>query len=282
MWTCDLPITKHSTTTFGDIYLLYNSTRRFSKISFILSVQVRLGFFSGLLPSGFPAKMLVRISPTRAIPEIEENHEIPQSGHPVFGPRFKPGTFRIWSRSVNHDVCNTCWTNGSFCNALCSLEGWNIRESTAMPRTRTQFLLRASELFILQSRSSSYLRPIKQSIWRQYATLFFIIIIIIISAGAKRYRTNVWSITAPSCRVLREHNTDHTCFCSKERVSFSGYVKAVPLHAMQAARGRGDRSCSSLTSALDGGEWSVSRPSRALYPRNDPGTHWIGTVQSAL
>jgi hypothetical protein len=120
--------------------------------------------------------MLVRISPMRAIPEIEENHEIPQSGHPVFGPRFKPGTFRIWSRSVNHDVCNTCWTNGSFCNALCSLDGWNIRESTAMPRTRTQFLLRASELFILQSRSSSYLRPIKQSIWRQYAALFLLLL----------------------------------------------------------------------------------------------------------
>jgi hypothetical protein len=31
-----------------------------------------------------------------------------------------------------------------------------------------------------------------------------------------------------------------------------------------------------LTSALDGGEWSASRPSR-FFPRESvPGTHWIG------
>jgi hypothetical protein len=32
-----------------------------------------------------------------------------------------------------------------------------------------------------------------------------------------------------------------------------------------------------LTSALDGGEWSASRPGRALPPgKGPPGTHWIG------
>jgi hypothetical protein len=31
-----------------------------------------------------------------------------------------------------------------------------------------------------------------------------------------------------------------------------------------------------LTSALDGGEWSASRPSRFTPRGNAPGTHWIG------
>ncbi|KDR19802.1 Proton-coupled folate transporter [Zootermopsis nevadensis] len=34
-------------------------------------------------------------------------------------------------------------------------------------------------------------------------------------------------------------------------------------------------SYSFLTSALDGGEWSASRPGRALRPGKDPGSHWI-------
>jgi hypothetical protein len=32
----------------------------------------------------------------------------------------------------------------------------------------------------------------------------------------------------------------------------------------------------SLTSALDGGEWSASRPSRFTPTKRAPGTHWIG------
>jgi hypothetical protein len=31
-----------------------------------------------------------------------------------------------------------------------------------------------------------------------------------------------------------------------------------------------------LTSALDGGEWSASRPGRFTPRERDPGTHWIG------
>jgi hypothetical protein len=31
----------------------------------------------------------------------------------------------------------------------------------------------------------------------------------------------------------------------------------------------------SLTSALDGGEWSASRPGRFTPKERDPGTHWI-------
>jgi hypothetical protein len=32
----------------------------------------------------------------------------------------------------------------------------------------------------------------------------------------------------------------------------------------------------SLTSALDGGEWSASRPDRFTPSERSPGTHWIG------
>jgi hypothetical protein len=54
-------------------------------------------------------------------------------------------------------------------------------------------------------------------------------------------------------------------------------VKAVPLHAMEA-QGSSD---SFMTSALDGGEWSASRLSRALLSgEGTPGTHctggWVG------
>jgi hypothetical protein len=31
-----------------------------------------------------------------------------------------------------------------------------------------------------------------------------------------------------------------------------------------------------LTSALDGGEWSVSRPGRFTTRERDPSTHWVG------
>jgi hypothetical protein len=41
----------------------------------------------------------------------------------------------------------------------------------------------------------------------------------------------------------------------------------------------GEWMCSSthsLTSALDGGEWSASRPGRFTPRERAPGTHWIG------
>jgi hypothetical protein len=54
-------------------------------------------------------------------------------------------------------------------------------------------------------------------------------------------------------------------------------AKAVPLHAMEALGGEECSSYSFSTSTLDGGEWSVSRPGRALAPGGrTPGTHWIG------
>jgi hypothetical protein len=46
--------------------------------------------------------------------------------------------------------------------------------------------------------------------------------------------------------------------------------KAVPLHAMEARGGKEYSSYSFTTSALDGGEWSASRPGRALPPEKGP------------
>jgi hypothetical protein len=60
--------------------------------------------------------------------------------------------------------------------------------------------------------------------------------------------------------------------------------KAVPLHTTEAL-GREKRysSYSFSTSALDGGEWSASRPGRAFTPgERTPGTHrtggWVGPI----
>jgi hypothetical protein len=57
--------------------------------------------------------------------------------------------------------------------------------------------------------------------------------------------------------------------------------KAVPLHAMKVLGGRRYSSYSFSTSALDGGEWSTSRPGRAFTSgERIPGTHctggWVG------
>jgi hypothetical protein len=47
--------------------------------------------------------------------------------------------------------------------------------------------------------------------------------------------------------------------------------KVVPLRSIEALFGeRRYSSCSFLTSALEGGEWSASCPCRALPPRKEP------------
>jgi hypothetical protein len=60
--------------------------------------------------------------------------------------------------------------------------------------------------------------------------------------------------------------------------SWYGKGKAVPLHTMEALGGeRRYSSYSFSTSALDGGEWSASRPGRAFIPgERIPGTHCTG------
>jgi hypothetical protein len=45
---------------------------------------------------------------------------------------------------------------------------------------------------------------------------------------------------------------------------------------MKAYWGSGGVVPLSLTSALQGGEWSASRPGRFTPRERDPGTHWIG------
>jgi hypothetical protein len=64
--------------------------------------------------------------------------------------------------------------------------------------------------------------------------------------------------------------------CSTSHLS-RGYTsllkegKAVPLHAMVALGGKGGIAPThTKTSALDGGEWSASRPGRALPPGKGP------------
>jgi hypothetical protein len=60
---------------------------------------------------------------------------------------------------------------------------------------------------------------------------------------------------------------------------FNHKVKKVKLSRYTPWRHMGERRYSSysyLTSALDGGEWSASRPGRAILGERTPGTHWIG------
>jgi len=45
---------------------------------------------------------------------------------------------------------------------------------------------------------------------------------------------------------------------------------------MKTYRGSGGIAPAFLTSTLDGGEWSASRPGRFTLRERAPGTHWIG------
>jgi hypothetical protein len=47
-------------------------------------------------------------------------------------------------------------------------------------------------------------------------------------------------------------------------------------HAIKAYWGSGCTVPLTLTSAIDGGEWSASRPGRFTSSEKAPGTHWIG------
>jgi hypothetical protein len=80
-----------------------------------------------------------------------------------------------------------------------------------------------------------------------------------------------------SIRYVRGNHLSQVCeflsFCLHKKKG-----KAIPLHAMEALGGeRRYSSYSFTTSAVDGGEWSVSRPGRAFTPgERTPGTHWTG------
>jgi hypothetical protein len=79
---------------------------------------------------------------------------------------------------------------------------------------------------------------------------------------------------------MEEHLTSLRCLCQSAfgvkcldrgwRTVMRIKAKAVPLHATKALGGEGYSSYSFSTSALDGSEWSVSRPGRALAPGIGP------------
>jgi hypothetical protein len=65
--------------------------------------------------------------------------------------------------------------------------------------------------------------------------------------------------------------TSHTAALSRLILITTMKIKAVPLHAMEAlVGGRRYSFYSFTTSALDGGEWSASRPGHALPPGKGP------------
>jgi hypothetical protein len=99
------------------------------------------------------------------------------------------------------------------------------------------------------------------------------------------------SITSTYLSFLTIHRDDRSLLssdvttiatCILPKFHTQSVVKSVPLHAIEALGGeRRYSSYSSSTSALDGGEWSASRPGRALTPgERTLGTHgtggWVG------
>jgi hypothetical protein len=80
---------------------------------------------------------------------------------------------------------------------------------------------------------------------------------------------------------LRQFKATCCHFPGRERGKVKGKVVSTLFltkhHAMKAYWGEWTySSMHSLTSALDGGEWSVSRPGRFTHRKRAPGTHWIG------
>jgi hypothetical protein len=62
----------------------------------------------------------------------------------------------------------------------------------------------------------------------------------------------------------------------KVKVKVKLFLYLTKHHAMRAYWEWRYSSSHSLTSALDGGEWSASRPGRFTPRERAPGTHWIG------
>jgi hypothetical protein len=97
----------------------------------------------------------------------------------------------------------------------------------------------------------------------------------ILSVGIK-WRTLLFELSL-YLKVFRWNNVLKTLQIvahHKSNSILSYRSKAIPLHAMQALRGR-EVIYSFLISALDRGEWSVLCLGRTLPPRKDS-SHWIG------
>jgi hypothetical protein len=65
-------------------------------------------------------------------------------------------------------------------------------------------------------------------------------------------------------------------YSKKVKVKLKFSLCSTKHHAMKAYWEWRYSSTYSLTSALDGGEWSTSRPGRFTPRERAPGTHWIG------
>jgi hypothetical protein len=91
----------------------------------------------------------------------------------------------------------------------------------------------------------------------------------------------VRSVLTDQCflnRTYRAHCAEHRSFASTWPARATRFKtgltyhksKAVPLHAMKVLGGEEIYSTYSFTTTLDGGEWSASRPGRALAPGQGP------------
>jgi hypothetical protein len=91
---------------------------------------------------------------------------------------------------------------------------------------------------------------------------------------------NAWSYTSTPqyvfmawCLVKRRDNFTFTSSCLVKVKS----LRLAKYHALKAHGRWRYSSIHSLTSALDGGEWSASRPGRFTLRERTSGTHWIGS-----
>jgi hypothetical protein len=77
-------------------------------------------------------------------------------------------------------------------------------------------------------------------------------------------------------RTLRPFPHTSSWHMIRQSESFTSiFIKRVPRYKGVVGEWRYN-STHSLTSAIDGGEWSASRPGRSTPKEISPGTHWIG------
>jgi hypothetical protein len=94
-------------------------------------------------------------------------------------------------------------------------------------------------------------------------------------------QTEIWNLDLRNMKsevMTTEPRCSESVYCRiqvKVKVKLSLCFNWAPHHEGVWEEWR-HSSTHSLTSALDGGEWSVSRPGRFIPSERAPGTHWIG------
>jgi hypothetical protein len=108
---------------------------------------------------------------------------------------------------------------------------------------------------------------------QDFTTKILYVFLMLFYRGVKPSRSLWWKNTDTECPRRK---------CGKECM-IKGKGKVVPVIFLKLSttpwRRIGEwryRSTHSLTSALDGSEWSASRPGRFIPRERAPGTHWIG------